>query len=56
MGGIEESPTVAAVQDGHFAEPPRHDRIFTHRGNRCENPFWRMIQTRSEMQANNRDF
>ena len=22
MGGIEESPTVAAVQDGHFAEPP----------------------------------
>ena len=29
MGGIEESPTVAAVQDGHFAEPPRHDRILT---------------------------
>ena len=29
MGGVEESPTVAAVQDGHFAEPPRHDRILT---------------------------
>ena len=29
MGGIEESPTVAAVQNGHFAEPPRHDRILT---------------------------
>ena len=28
-GGIEESPTVAAVQDGHFAEPPRHDRTDT---------------------------
>ena len=22
MGGIEESPTVVAVQDGHFADPP----------------------------------
>jgi len=28
-GGIEESPTVAAVQDGHFAELPRYDRILT---------------------------
>ena len=28
-GGIEKSPTIAAVKDGHFAEPPRHDRILT---------------------------
>ena len=28
-GGIEEPPTVAAVQDCHFAESPRHERILT---------------------------
>ena len=28
-GRIEESLTVAAMQDGHFAESPRHDRILT---------------------------
>ena len=39
VGGIEESPTVAAVQDGHFAEPPRHDRVLTESGREIISAF-----------------